>query len=200
MDFHAVLRATSKSRVHDQLLNEAEKDLVALSKELTKRWGLSRSELAARLRLNPRLTRSVARYRRETGVIELGPRFFHFRTRRKEVLCHELAHVAVELLYGKPVRPHGIEWRNLVESAGFVAHARLPVTPGRCADLPRTGEYPPSDGPGYRPAEIHYVYEHRCPVCQMIRRARRPVGQWRCANCVAADLPGTLSITRIVRR
>ena len=31
----------------------------------------------------------------------------------REVLCHELAHVAVHLLHGRSVRPHGAEWARL---------------------------------------------------------------------------------------
>ena len=200
MDFRVVPTASSKIRAQARLLEKAEKELLVLSKVLSKCWGISRSTLDARIRVNPRLVRSVARYRRETGVIELGLRFFRLRARRTEVLCHELAHVAVHRTYGKSARPHGREWRQLVASAGFVALARLPATPGRCAEKTRTKENPSGGSPEYRLANLRNVYEHRCPVCQTNRRAKRPVSQWRCANCVAVGLPGTINITRIVHQ
>lgn len=193
--------SSSKSTDRTRLLEKAETELGALSQRLSRRWGLSGSALNAGLRFNPRLSRSVARYRRETGVIELGPRFFRLRSRRKEVLCHELAHVAVDYLYGKQVQPHGSEWRKLVESAGFTPAARLPATPAlREEERVGTSEDKSVAGLARSPTTVRDVYEHRCPVCQMSRRAKRPVSQWRCANCVAAGLPGTLEITRMVRR
>jgi predicted SprT family Zn-dependent metalloprotease len=39
----------------------------------------------------------------------------------EEVLCHELAHVAVYRLHGRSVRPHGPEWKRLVRQVGFGA-------------------------------------------------------------------------------
>lgn len=191
----------SNSAAQARLLEKVETELGVLSPRLSRRWGLSRKALDASLRLNPRLSRSVARYRRETGVIELGPRFFRLRARRKEVLCHELAHVAVHYLHGNKAHPHGSEWRKLVESAGFMPAARLPATPARCAEeLVEANEGISGTGIRRRPTTSQYVFEHRCPVCQMTRRARRPVGRWRCADCVAAGLPGTLEITRTVHR
>jgi ribosomal protein L37AE/L43A len=36
---------------------------------------------------------------------------------------------------------------------------------------------------------------HRCPVCHSVRRAKRPVQQWRCRSCHEAGLNGCLEIT-----
>ena len=193
--------SSSENRAQLRILEKIETELGFLSQKLSRRWGLPKSILDVGLRLNPRLTRSVARYRRENGVIELGPRFLRLRARRKEVLCHELAHVAVEYLYGKQSQPHGSEWRKLMESAGFVPAVRLSATPqsltkkavGANADAPITSW-------GGRQTMLRYVYEHRCPVCQMTQRAKRPVSRWRCAECVAAGLAGDLEITRITQR
>ncbi|MSR28593.1 MAG: hypothetical protein EXS03_03330 [Phycisphaerales bacterium] len=41
----------------------------------------------------------------------------------REVLCHELAHLAAVSLHGARIRPHGREWRSLVECAGYVPAA-----------------------------------------------------------------------------
>jgi predicted SprT family Zn-dependent metalloprotease len=95
-------------------------------------------------------------------------------------LCHEVAHVAVADLFPGSTKPHGKEWAALVKAAGFepqvrALRAEAPATPVRPA----------------RPARL---YCHRCPVCQAWRLARRPVKRWRCAACVAAELPGQLDI------
>jgi len=193
--------SSSENRAQVRLLERIETELGFLSQKLSRRWGLPRSALDAGLRFNPRLTRSVARYRRENGVIELGPRFVRLRARRKEVLCHELAHVAVDYIYGKRAQPHGSEWRKLVEAAGFVPTVRLSATPkNHNQKAVGTNVGAPATVLGSRQTTLRYVYEHRCPVCQMTQRARRPVNRWRCAECVAAGLAGDLEITRIVQR
>ncbi|MDX2056566.1 MAG: SprT-like domain-containing protein, partial [Gemmatimonadales bacterium] len=93
-------------------------------------------------------------------------------------LCHEAAHVAAFVLHGRTVRPHGAEWASLVAAVGFdpVVRARVPGArrqPGR---------------------PIGYRFEHRCPVCQSVRLARRRITTWRCAECVEAGLEGVMDI------
>lgn len=188
---------SSGSTEQARLLNNAEKDLGVLSQKLSRRWSISSTLLDIGLCFNSRLTRSVARYRRDNDVIELGPLFFRLRGRHKEVLCHELAHVAVHHLYGKQAQPHGSEWRKLVESAGFIPAARLPTTG---YSERKTRKRKPNVGLARRSTTSRYEYEHRCPVCHMTRRARRSVSQWRCAVCVTAGLPGTLEITRVMQQ
>lgn len=101
-----------------------------------------------------------------------------------EVLCHEAAHVAAQELYGGAIRPHGPEWKALMKAAGFAPRVRIPI--GELGHLRRH----------VRPARG--VWEHRCPVCQRRRLARRPVRRWRCAACTQAGLEGRLLITRVV--
>jgi SprT protein len=97
------------------------------------------------------------------------------------VLCHELAHLAVHRLHGRSAKPHGPEWRALMQAAGYPPVTSLcRVVTDQSADR----RLSPSQ------------FEHRCPVCQMVRLARRRVSAWRCANCVAAGLPGELIVTR----
>ncbi len=54
----------------------------------------------------------------------------------EEVLCHELAHVAVHRLYGPRAKPHGPEWKSLLVKAGL--SGKLVIT-----KLP-----PPDEGAG----------------------------------------------------
>ncbi len=37
----------------------------------------------------------------------------------REVLCHELAHLAAYRLHGTKIRPHGRAWKDLVIAAGY---------------------------------------------------------------------------------
>jgi predicted SprT family Zn-dependent metalloprotease len=169
-------------------LAAAEAELRGLTARLTRAWRIPPRALEVTLRSNPRLSRCVARYRRDARVIELGPRFFRLRARRPEVLCHELAHAAVDHLHGTGGKPHGADWQHLIQLAGFATNAHLPRAP-HAADV-RTRKS--------NPATAHYV--HRCPVCHMTRRAKRPVKQWRCRECTAAGLSGELEIERIRAR
>ncbi|MGH7503415.1 MAG: hypothetical protein ACREL7_16935, partial [Longimicrobiales bacterium] len=101
-------------------------------------------------------------------------------------------HVAVHQLYGSRVSPHGAEWTRLVEAAGHAARIRTSDdangtrSPGRTAKVKR--------------GITSVRYEHRCPVCQSMRFARRPVTAWRCAECRDAGLDGAMVITRLEAR
>lgn len=108
------------------------------------------------------------------------------RSKLEEVLCHEIAHLAVFLRSGGNARPHGKEWAELVRKAGFEPKVRMAAPQmARRQALGRTSPQPvPS-------------WEHRCPVCQTVRFGRRPIRGWRCAQCVASGLDGLLEITRV---
>jgi predicted SprT family Zn-dependent metalloprotease len=148
------------------------------------RWGLP--DLAARVRVvpGPRMRRSLGRCEPATGLIRLHARLWDepgelFR----EVLCHEVAHVAVLRLHGAGVRPHGVEWMELMRRAGFEPRATVAV--GGLSGALREAA---------RPA---WVYEHRCPACGARRHAGRVVRNWRCRRCRDAGRPGRLEITRL---
>ena len=95
-----------------------------------------------------------------------------------EVLCHELAHLAVRRLHGPDSRTHGPEWEALVEQAGF-APRRMPVDPSA----------PPAE-------RTPRTYVHRCPVCQWSHRADKRVSNWRCPVCREHGLEGLLVVER----
>jgi len=132
---------------------------------------------------SPRLHRSWARVRLEARAISLNPELAHGSKRLlQEVLCHELAHVAVEERRTRTGARHGRDWAALIHAAGFVPARKLG---------------PPLPASARKTASA--LYEHWCPVCQMTRMARRPVTRWRCAGCVEAGLDGALRIRKVER-
>jgi predicted SprT family Zn-dependent metalloprotease len=145
-------------------------------------WSLPNLPEAVVVDLNRRLRTRVGRYRPDSHRIEVGPRFLLLRSRRAEVLAHELAHAAARRLHPRARKPHGPEWKNLVQAAGFEPMVRLRV-PAPPKPVTRSGETA--------------RYRHRCPVCQMTRWARKPVTAWRCRACANAGLPGVLIINRM---
>ena len=139
--------------------------------------------LAARIevRAGPRLRRSLGRCQPAQGLIRLAPAVLEGpHSFFEEVLCHEAAHVGVFLLHGSCAKPHGRQWRQLMEQAGYAPRTRIPEA-----------SLPDSVRRASQPA-VHYL--HRCRVCHASRTARRPVRQWRCAACVAAGLDGRIEI------
>lgn len=155
-----------------------------------KRWARvwASPSLADRVQVvvNHRLSVSLARSMTAANVIELSPGLLtRGRRLRLEVLCHEAAHLALSTRVGPETRPHGQEWAELMRAAGFEPRATFA---SRCRPDHATGT------PRRRIANS--IYEHRCPVCQFTRRARRPVSVWLCKRCVETGLPGKLLIRR----
>jgi predicted SprT family Zn-dependent metalloprotease len=145
-------------------------------------WSLPDLPEAVVVDLNRRLRTRVGRYCHDGHRIEVGPRFLSLRSRRAEVLAHELAHAAARRLHPRARKPHGPEWKSLIRAAGFEPMVRL-----RVSATPKT-----VTGSGETAR-----YRHRCPVCQMTRWSRKPVPAWRCRSCAAAGLPGVLVINRV---
>jgi predicted SprT family Zn-dependent metalloprotease len=146
-------------------------------------WGLPNLSQEVTVRFNGRLRTTVARLLSGVDVIEVGPRFIALQSKRREIICHELAHAAVKkrLRGGQP--PHGPEWAALVRFAGFDPVPRLTV--------------PQKSSPSTQSRNVRY--EHRCLICQFVRVARRSVHSWRCAECVRCGLPGKLTISVLNR-
>jgi predicted SprT family Zn-dependent metalloprotease len=145
------------------------------------RWGLQGFAESVRVEWGRGFRRSLGRVYLERRVVRLAPELGLAPIAvLREVVCHEVAHLAARDLHGGRCRPHGPEWMALVRLAGFEPRRRMPWTP--------------SPAPG-RIARRRRQYVHRCPVCQAQRTAWRPVRQWRCAACVAAGLSGHLEIS-----
>jgi hypothetical protein len=143
------------------------------------RWGLPGFERNLTILHSKRLTKSLGRCNPATGTItlraDLPPEQLPY------VLCHEAAHIAVFLLFGPRLKPHGPEWSSLVTMAGFTPSAQCP---GEQPPLPIRNPPPPTP----------FRYAHQCLVCQTTRWARRPIRRWRCAECLALGLTGEMKI------
>ncbi|MBF5044510.1 hypothetical protein FGE12_19080 [Aggregicoccus sp. 17bor-14] len=146
-------------------------------------WGTPGLTSAIQVEESPRLRSTIARAAPAKATIRLSPELRGASpSLLREVLCHEAAHIAAYRLHGPGIRQHGPEWAELMARAGFAPRRRLPTLP----PSPRKG--PPA------------LFEHRCPVCQARRLARRAMSAWRCASCVQLGLPGALTITRLAPR
>ena len=146
-------------------------------------WNLPGLEDRTEVVFSPRLRRALGNCDVSKRVIRLNPILkTEARPRLLEALCHEAAHIAVYEKLGKVLRPHGVEWQQFVRDAGFVPTVAA-----------RSGVEGQTQSPR---AEDRVVYEHRCPVCQTSRSARRPVGRWRCAACAEAGLDGRMVIIK----
>jgi len=128
-------------------------------------------DLTQRLRCDP-----------ASGRVSIHPALFNPESSDllREVVCHEAAHVAVHLLHGSKVRPHGAEWKCLVAAAGYAPTTRMDPR-----NLPRQLQ---------TALQPRTLYRHSCPVCGTTRMARRRVGSWRCRACHDAGLEGKLEI------
>jgi SprT protein len=147
-------------------------------------WNIPGLQERVSIQFSRRMRRSLGRCIPRRRSVRLNPWVLQRNPElMEEVLCHELAHIAAFELHGAKVRPHGREWRALMRAAGFGPRIR--------ARLSRDVQAEPN---GQWPAEP--LYEHRCPVCQITRLARRRVPQWRCAACASAGLEAKLVITK----
>jgi predicted SprT family Zn-dependent metalloprotease len=144
-------------------------------------WSVLDLPSMVRIAFSPRLTRALGRCTPETGSIRLNRRLSEAnREVLREVLCHEVAHVAVWHTHGRSARPHGPEWRKLMALAGYEPRVKWVRMPGSVSDR--------------RPRREFTVYEHVCPVCGASWTAKRPVSVWRCGACVDAGLEGRLAV------
>lgn len=150
-----------------------------LTRELGRRWGIPDLADKVEVTFSSRLKRGLGRALPARGQVRLGAALQAAAPALlREVLSHELAHIVVYLRAGRRPKPHGKQWRHLVEQAGFVARTSVTAMPPE------------------RPSRRGLVYLHVCPVCQATRRARRRMRRWRCASCAANGLEGTLVIER----
>jgi predicted SprT family Zn-dependent metalloprotease len=147
-------------------------------------WGLTNLPDQVTIEFSNRLRSSIGLCYPERSLIRLHPVVRELdEPMFLEILCHELAHIAVYQQFGRGCRPHGREWKTCLTSAGFTARATLPSK-----SIFAT--------PAQRATRKTVLWHHRCPRCHASRTARRPVYSWRCSTCRKRGRAGKLKITR----
>ena len=153
-----------ESRCHEQ------------SARLLALWGIPELASHVTIRFSRRIHATLGRTRVDCKCIRLNPLLANTDTELlDEVLCHELAHIVVFERFGSGAKPHGAEWKNLVQQAGFVPRLRAGLVHEKAPANNRR-------------------FEHYCPICQSVRYAKRPMTRWRCSSCIDAGLEGHLLI------
>jgi predicted SprT family Zn-dependent metalloprotease len=143
-------------------------------------WGVEEIRNDIQVEFSTQLTRSLGRTQPLQKVIRLNTELCTtLNDHLDEVVCHELAHIAVVYQHGVSIKPHGEEWQNLVRSVGYEPTVRMYVNSQAS------------------PGKLLKSYRHYCPVCHSQRIGRTRITGWRCTECVANGLSGELKIEKI---
>ncbi len=146
-------------------------------------WGVPELPFGVRIVFSSRLQSSLGRCAPRAGLIRLNPGLLEAVPEAlREVVCHEAAHVATWLRYGRRARAHGDEWKAMMRAAGYEARVRW--TEATVPEPVRARRRPPT------------IYIHTCPVCRSNWIARRTVAAWRCATCRDAGREGRLMVRK----
>jgi predicted SprT family Zn-dependent metalloprotease len=150
-------------------------------------WGVPDLRSEVRLELSHRMRSSLGGFYARERIIRIADTLLEAPPHLlQEVLCHEAAHAAVEILHGPRARSHGREWKELMRRIGLEPRVHVPgVELGEASQ---------------RAARKRWVWRHRCPHCRAERLAGRPVRQWRCRPCQEAGGDGKLVVTRVAAR
>jgi len=147
-------------------------------------WGMESLEDRLTLKISGRMTRSLGNCHPRTATIRLNRALLDPRNAEvfKEVLCHEAAHAAVFFLYGRSCRPHGPEWKSLMETAQYIPRVKIPGS--EIHGRRKTGR------------KTRYRYTHRCLDCGRIFRSRKTDRRWRCKRCLNLGYEGFLELVK----
>jgi predicted SprT family Zn-dependent metalloprotease len=160
-------------------VKQRDNEFQAKSARLFSLWGMPELASHVDIQFSGRLRSSLGRTRVDTRRVRLNPLLEAAgKELLEEVLCHELAHIAVYERFGANVKPHGSEWANLVQQAGYEPRLSAGID-------------------GEKKYSNQLRFEHLCPVCQLVRYAKRPMTSWRCGGCVDAGLEGLLLIRNL---
>lgn len=92
-------------------------------------WGLPELARKVRIDVSARFTSSLGRAYYRTCCIRLHAQLLEPERAAllREVLAHEAAHLAAEILHGSRIRPHGREWRETFSAIGFEPRVTVPL-------------------------------------------------------------------------
>ena len=106
----------------------ASRELDCLLRHWGESWGISSLDAQLQVETSKRMSRSLGRCYPDKGRIRLNTALLLESNGKllREILCHEAAHMAAHLLHPKRCKPHGPQWRQLVEKAGYLPRVRIP--------------------------------------------------------------------------
>jgi predicted SprT family Zn-dependent metalloprotease len=147
-------------------------------------WDLANLATDVRVRFSKRMIRAVGRCYPARRLVTLAAAVPEMENDQiLNVLCHEFAHIAAYMRFGRAIRPHGIEWQTLMRAAGFRPSVRFSDPAGlalmQARAAPRT------------------QYLHICPLCGAQRITARRMLRWRCGACYEIGREGKLQIIRL---
>lgn len=92
-------------------------------------WQDERLAQECLVRWSGRMVRSLGRAYSKRGLIRMNCALAESGCEAllREVLCHELAHVAVHRRLGDRVQPHGAPWRHCMRQVGFEPRVTIPI-------------------------------------------------------------------------
>ena len=92
-------------------------------------WGLPDLAQRVRIDVSARFTSSLGRAYYRTCSIRLHAQLLEPERAAllREVLAHEAAHLAADILHGSRIRPHGREWRETFRAIGFTPRVTVPL-------------------------------------------------------------------------
>lgn len=94
--------------------------------EWAQTWSLPMLPERAQIETSARMKTALGRCYPVSGVIRLHPGLENEpEAILREVVCHEVAHLAVYLRHGREARPHGIEWKRFMIAAGYEPRTRM---------------------------------------------------------------------------
>lgn len=146
-----------------------------------KAWGLNCLEPRITFEFSAKLRVSLGRTDVHARIVKLHPALeTTARSKLKEVVCHEVAHICDYHLNGSEVSPHGASWQNLMLAAGYEPRTKITFS-GFKTEQPNSQR----------------KYFYRCVVCQSRRISSRRSQHFKCSACAQAGLPGEIVIEEL---
>jgi predicted SprT family Zn-dependent metalloprotease len=147
-------------------------------------WGVPALRERVRIIPSPWMAVTLAHAHPARNTISISTRALESGSdeRIREVLCHELAHLASGMGHGRRVHPHGREWQELMRQTGYEPRVRFT----RDTTLPLALR-----------ARLPLAFEHRCRSCGQMHLARTTNRHWRCPACLRAGREGRPTVTKL---
>ncbi|MEX2480016.1 MAG: SprT-like domain-containing protein [Gammaproteobacteria bacterium] len=144
--------------------------LAAAAREWFALWQLHPLADDVRVRYSQRMFRCVGRCMPARRVVSLAAGVREMPDPLiEEIAVHEFAHIAAFEHHGPAIRPHGCEWRALMQAAGFEPRVRF-------ENMAAINLVHARASGGKR-------YVHRCVACGSSRVSTRRMTRWRCGAC-----------------